>query len=99
MAILLYVKLPYRTSWLLSSGIVLLFGVSLVGCSLLGCMVLLVINPAGPAHTVFTVTGTSTAGLNSTVKFSITVDPTDWIRLDSLLVIITIAIVEDESED
>ena len=33
-----------------------------------GCAVLLVLNPVGPVHTVFTVTGMSTAGLNSTVQ-------------------------------
>ena len=39
---------------------------------------LVVLNPAGPVHTVFTVTGTSTAGLNSmcTVQFRVTSDPT-----------------------
>ena len=36
---------------------------------------LVVINPAGPVHTVVTVTGTSTAGLNSTVQVKIGEDP------------------------
>ena len=39
-----------------------------------GRAVLLTRNPAGPVHTVFTVTGTSTAGLNSTVQVRVT-DP------------------------
>ena len=33
-------------------------------------------NPAGPEHTVFTVTGTSTAALNSTLQLRVTSDPT-----------------------
>ena len=37
---------------------------------------LVVINPAGPVHIVFTVTGTSTDGLNSTVQVRVTSDPT-----------------------
>ena len=38
---------------------------------LLGRAVLVVLNPAGPVHTVFTVTGTSTAELNSTVQIKV----------------------------
>ena len=40
-----------------------------------------VINPAGPVHTIFTATETSTNGLNSTLQFSITVDPVVGIGL------------------
>ena len=61
---------------------------------MLGCIVLLDMNPAGPVHTVFTITGISTNRLNSTVHISIMLDPTDWV---ALLVIITIAMAEDES--
>ena len=41
-----------------------------------GCAVLAVINPAGPVHVVFTVTGTSTEGLNSIVQVRVTELPT-----------------------
>ena len=50
---------------------------------------LVVINPAGPVHTVFTVTGRSTAGLKSTVQVRVTVDPTGRIGLTGTLVIFT----------
>ena len=50
-----------------------------------------VINPAGPVHTVFTVTGTSTAGLNITVQVRVTADPTAMV----LLVIVTETIISD----
>ena len=42
---------------------------------IIGCAVLVVINPAGPVHTVVTVTGISTSGLNSTVQVIVTADP------------------------
>ena len=38
---------------------------------LLGRAVLIALNPAGPVHNVFTVTGTSTAELNSTVQIKV----------------------------
>ena len=43
----------------------------------------------GPVHTVFTVTGTSTAGLNSTVQVRVTLDP-DKMGLDELKVRLTL---------
>ena len=54
-----------------------------------GCAVLVFINPFGPVHTVLTVTGTSTAGLNSTVQVRVTSDPTGWIGLIGSLVTVT----------
>ena len=54
-----------------------------------GCAELVVVNPSGPVHTVFTVTGTSTAGLNSTVHVKVTSDPTGRMGLVLLLVTIT----------
>ena len=51
---------------------------------------LVVINPAGPVHTVFTVTGTSTAGLNSTVHVRVTLGNTKGcMGLTGSLVIVT----------
>ena len=52
-----------------------------------GCEVLVVINPAGPVHSVFIVTGTSTAGLSSscTVQDRVTGDPTGRMGLGTLL--------------
>ena len=56
-----------------------------------GCAVLVVINPAGPVHTVVTVTGrsTSTAELNTTVQIMIrvTVDLIGRMGLTGSLVI------------
>ena len=54
-----------------------------------GCAVLDVINPAGPVHTVVTVTGISTTGLNSTVQVIETADPTGRIGLSGTLVTVT----------
>ena len=54
-----------------------------------GCAVLVVINPAGPVHTVFTITETSTDGLNSTTQVRVTIDPIGRIGLALLLVILT----------
>ena len=54
-----------------------------------GCSVLLVINFAGPVHTMFTVTGTSTAGLNSTVQVRLTLDPIGRTGLTRSLVTVT----------
>ena len=55
-----------------------------------GCAVLVVIlNPAGPVHTVVTVTGMSTAGFNSTVQVRVTADPTGRIGLTGELVTVT----------
>ena len=56
-----------------------------------GCAMLVVINPAGPVHTVFTVTGTSTDGLNSTVQVRMTELPTVMMP-DGLLVILTVGV-------
>ena len=47
---------------------------------------LVVINPSGPVHTVFTVTGTFTEGLNSTVQVRVTLDPIGRIGLTGSLV-------------
>ena len=44
---------------------------------------------AGPVHSVFTVTGTFTAGFNSTMQVRVTVDPMGWIGLDGLGTIVT----------
>ena len=46
-----------------------------------GCDVIVFINPAGPVHTVVTVTGTSTEGLNSTVQVRVTADPAAMVPL------------------
>ena len=40
-----------------------------------GCVVLVVVNPASPVHTVFTVTGTSTNGLNIIMQIRLWEDP------------------------
>ena len=45
--------------------------------------------PSGPVHTVLTVTGTSTAGLNSTVQVRVISDPTGRMGLTGSLVTIT----------
>ena len=50
---------------------------------------LVVINPSGPVHTVFTVTRTSTAGLNSTVHVRVTLAPMGQIGLTGLLLMVT----------
>ena len=42
-------------------------------------------NPIGVVNTVFTVTGTSTAGLNSTAQVKVTSDPKGGIGLEMLL--------------
>ena len=42
-------------------------------------------NPAGVVNTVYTVTGTSTAGLNSTEQVRVTSDPKGGIGLGMLL--------------
>ena len=55
----------------------------------IACAVLVVLNPAGPVHTMFTVTGTSTAGLNSTVQVRVTVDPIGRMGISGILVIVT----------
>ena len=54
-----------------------------------GCAVLVVMDPSGLVNTVFTVTGASTAGLNSTVQVRVTVDPKGGIGLGMLLDSIT----------
>ena len=58
----------------------------LVVLPITGCAVLVVINPAGPVHIVVTVTGTSTAGLNSTVQIRVTADPIGRMGLVGVLV-------------
>ena len=50
---------------------------------------LVAINPAGPAHTVFTVTGTSTTGLNSTVQVRVTLDPIGIMGVSELVFKVT----------
>ena len=45
--------------------------------------------PAGSISRTFTVTGTSTAGLNSTVQVKVTSDPTGRMGLTGLLVTVT----------
>ena len=47
------------------------------------------VTPSGPVHTVFTITGTSTAGLNSTVQVRVTFDLTGRTGLTGLLVTLT----------
>ena len=41
-----------------------------------GCAVLVVINPAGPVTTVFSVSDIPSTGLNSTMQVRVTLDPT-----------------------
>ena len=52
-----------------------------------GCAVLARVNPTGSVNTVITVTGTSTAGFDSTVTVQVTVtlDPKGGIGLGMLL--------------
>ena len=54
-----------------------------------GCAVPVVTNPSGLVNAVFTVTGTSTAGLNSTAQVRVTSDPKGGIGLAMLLDSIT----------
>ena len=44
-----------------------------------------VVNPSGVVNTVFTVTGTSTAGFTSTTQVKVTLDPKGGIGLGMLL--------------
>ena len=44
------------------------------------------VTSSGPVHTVFTVTGTSTAGLKPTVQVRVTSDPTGQMGLTGSLV-------------
>ena len=46
------------------------------------------VTPSGPVHTVFTVTGTSTDGLNSTVQVKITELPA--VMAEGMLVMLTV---------
>ena len=62
-----------------------------------GCAVVVVINPAGPVHTVFTVTGTSTDGLNSTVQVRVTELPA-VMTPDGLLVMLTVGVGTTETK-
>jgi hypothetical protein len=50
-----------------------------------GCAVLVDMNPSSVVNVVLTVTGTSTAGLNSTAQVRVTSDPKGGIRLGTLL--------------
>ena len=50
------------------------------------------VTPSGPVHTMFTVAGTSTAGLNSTVQVRVTSDPISCMGITGLLEIITTGI-------
>ena len=45
------------------------------------------VTPVGPVHTMFTVTGTSTAGLNSTVQVRVMLEPMTFVvLLDEILI-------------
>ena len=50
-----------------------------------GCAVLVRMNPSSVVNTVLTVTGTSTAGLNSTAQVRVTSDPKGGMGLGMLL--------------
>ena len=54
-----------------------------------GCAVVVVINPAGPVHTVVTVTGTSPAGFNITMQVRVTSEGAGQIGLAGLLAMLT----------
>ena len=54
-----------------------------------GCVVLAIVNPSGVVNAVFAVTGTSTAGLNSTTQVRVTLEPKGGIGLGMLLDSIT----------
>ena len=54
-----------------------------------GCAVLVVINPSGPVHNVFTVTEIFSTGLNSTIQVRLTVDPIGLMGLAGSLVMFT----------
>ena len=59
--------------------------IKLLPILLTGCVVLVIVNPAGSISTVFTVIGTSTTGLNSTVQVRVTSsDPKGGIGLGTL---------------
>lgn len=60
-----------------------------VGLPITGCAVSVVLNPAGPLHTVFTVTGTSIASLNSMVQVKVTAVPIGRMGLVGTLVMLT----------
>ena len=60
-----------------------------------GCAVVVFLNPAGPVHTVFTVTGTSTAGLNTTVQVRVTADPMTMV----LLLMVTFGVGTREEQE
>ena len=55
-----------------------------------GCAVLVDMNPSGPVNTVLTVTGISTAGLNSTAQVRVTSDPKGGMGLGMLLDSVTV---------
>jgi hypothetical protein len=59
--------------------------VKLVLLPITGCAVLVFMNPSGVVNTVLTVTGTSTAGLNSTAQVRVTSDPKGGMGLGMLL--------------
>ena len=52
---------------------------------IIGCAVLARMNPSGVVNTVLTVTGISTAGLNSTAQVRVTSDPKGGMGLGMLL--------------
>ena len=54
-----------------------------------GCAMLVIMNPAGPVHSVVTVTGISTTEPSSTVQVTVTADPTGLIGLIGILVTVT----------
>ena len=53
------------------------------------------INPAGPVHIVFTVSGTSTARLNITMQVRVTADPTTMVPLLMVAVEVGILVLEE----
>ena len=61
----------------------------LVNILLLPVACLDILNPAGPDHTVITVTGTSTSTLNSTLQVRVTSDPIGRMGLTELLATVT----------
>ena len=54
-----------------------------------GCAVLVRMNPSSVVNTVFTVTGISTAGLNSTAQVRVIADPKGGMGLGMLLESVT----------
>ena len=67
---------------------------------IIGCALLVIINPAGPIHSVITFSVTSTAGFSCTVHVRVMVDPIDngWMGLEVLLDITTKSGVDETAE-